>query len=51
MDWTTLIQDNFSAFIALVGTIIGFLGALLKDHLSRKSELQYKQLAWQEEYQ
>ena len=54
MDWNTLIQKNFpailSAISALVGAVIGFLGALLKEHLSRKADLQQKQLEWQKQY-
>lgn len=49
-----MIQNNFPAILSaisvLVGAVIGFLGALLKDHLSRKADLQQKQLEWQKEY-
>lgn len=50
MDWTTIIQDNFAAIGALIGVMIGFLGSIAKEILTKRMDLQQKQLDSQREY-
>lgn len=51
MDWNKIIQDNFAAIAALSGVLIGLVVSLIKESLTKKLELQQKELDSQKEYQ
>ncbi len=44
MDWVT-------AIVTLGSAAIGFFGAMIKEHLSKQSELRAKELEWKKQHQ
>lgn len=54
MDWGSLLKENFNtiftALAVLGASFLTFLGSIVREYFSSKSELRHRKAAWQKEY-